>query len=209
MVLRCAVPTPSPPPPPSTCFKSPSSHRDGVPRARHTRNCRRFWRLKASILVTVITFGPSCFHHISRVPTVTGTRAVLLATLRTVVTLGPLCFFVALQKYQQSQGWGLALVLYNVQWYHEPSVTLLATFCAPLYPLHKPNANNMTQNISHRGRGGKVLNTLQTIQTSPNLTLSHKTQTTGHRPQATGHRPQATGHRPQDHRWRGGVMLES
>ena len=59
-------------------------------------------------LVTVLTFGPSCFHRISRVPTVTGIGAVFTAILITVVTLGPLSFCRA-----SVTGIGVALVLYK------------------------------------------------------------------------------------------------
>ena len=78
-----ALCVPSPPPPqwypsptpPMICFKSANSHRDQPRQGRHPRNCRRFWSRKASILVTVVTFGPSCCRRAS-----------------------------TLQKYQQSQG---------------------------------------------------------------------------------------------------------
>ena len=77
MVLRSAFPAMvSPPtPPPMVCFKNANSHRDGAPRGRHPRNCRRFWRLNASILVSVVTFGPSCLHRVSKGPAVTGIGA--------------------------------------------------------------------------------------------------------------------------------------
>ena len=58
------VPSPPPPPmvspptPPMICFKSANSHRDQPRQGRHPRNWRRFWSRKASILVTVVTFGP-------------------------------------------------------------------------------------------------------------------------------------------------------
>ena len=63
MVLRSAFPAPPPmvshpTPPPMVCFKSANSHRDGAPRGRHPRNCRRFWRLNASILVKCRHFWP-------------------------------------------------------------------------------------------------------------------------------------------------------
>ena len=85
-----------PPTPPMICFKSANSHRDQPRQGRHPRNCRRFWSLKASILVTVVTFGPSCCRRASKVPTVTGIGMVLIAILRTVLTFDPSC-----QMYQQ------------------------------------------------------------------------------------------------------------
>ena len=97
-VLRSQAPPPPPPPgipptpPPMVCFKSANSHRDGAPRGRHPRNCRRFWRLNASILVSVVTFGPSCLHRVSKVPAVTGIGAVLIAIFITVANFGPSCF---------------------------------------------------------------------------------------------------------------------
>ena len=117
MVLRSAFPTlPSPPngipPPPRTCFKSANSHGDGAPQGRHPRDCRCFWHLKVSILATVVTFGPSCFHRLSKVPTVTGIGSVLIAILKTVVTLGPFIFCHA-SKIPTVTGIGVALVLYK------------------------------------------------------------------------------------------------
>ena len=98
MVPRSAFPAPPPPPngippppPPMICFKSANSHRDQPRQGRHPRNCRRFWSRKASILVTVVTFGPSCCRRASKVPTVTGIGVVLIAILRTVVTFDPSC----------------------------------------------------------------------------------------------------------------------
>ena len=98
MVLRSAFPAPPPPPmvsppltPPMICFKSANSHRDQPRQGRHPRNCRRFWSRKASILVTVVTFGPSCCRRASKVPTVTGIGMVLIAILRTVLTFDPSC----------------------------------------------------------------------------------------------------------------------
>ena len=93
------VPSPPPPPPmvsppptpPMICFKSANSHRDQPRQGRHPRNCRRFWSRKASILVTVVTFGPSCCRRASKVPTVTGISVVLIAILRTVLTFDPSC----------------------------------------------------------------------------------------------------------------------
>ena len=83
----------SPPtPPPMVCFKSANSHRDGAPRGRHPRNCRRFWRLNASILVSVVIFGPSGIHRVSKVPAVTGIGAVLIAIFISVANFGPSCF---------------------------------------------------------------------------------------------------------------------
>ena len=93
------VPSPPPPPPkgippptpPMICFKSANSHRDQPRQGRHPRNCRRFWSRKASILVTVVTFGQSCCRRASKVPTVTGIGVVLIAILRTVLTFDPSC----------------------------------------------------------------------------------------------------------------------
>ena len=75
MVARCAFPAPSlpngiHPTRAMICFKSANRHRDGALRARDPRNCRCIWRLKASILVTAVTFGPSWFHSASKVPTI-------------------------------------------------------------------------------------------------------------------------------------------
>ena len=94
--LRSQPPPPPPmvsppPPPPMICFKSANSHRDQPRQGRHPRNCRRFWSRKASILVTVVTFGPSCCRRASKVPTVTGIGVVLIAILRTVLTFDPSC----------------------------------------------------------------------------------------------------------------------
>ena len=103
-VPALCVPSPpppvSPPTPPMICFKSANSHRDQPRQGRHPRNCRRFWSRKASILVTVVTFGPSCCRCASKVPTVTGIGVVLIAILRTVSLLTPHAV-VALQMYQQ------------------------------------------------------------------------------------------------------------
>ena len=93
------VPSPPPPPngippptpPPMICFKSANSHRDQPRQGRHPRNCRRFWSRKASILVTVVTLGPSCCRRASKVPTVTGIGVVLIPILRTVLTFDPSC----------------------------------------------------------------------------------------------------------------------
>ena len=101
-IWSCALrsqPPPPPPPngippphPPMKCyFKSADSHRDQPRQGRHPRNCRRFWSRKASILVTVVTFGPSCCRRASKVPTVTGIGVVLIAILRTVLTFDPSC----------------------------------------------------------------------------------------------------------------------
>ena len=93
MVLRAAFPAPPPPhPAPNGMLQKCNSHRDGAPRGRHPRNCRRFWRLNASILVSVVTFGPSCLHRVSKVPAVTGIGAVLIAIFITVANFGPSCF---------------------------------------------------------------------------------------------------------------------
>ena len=92
--LRSQPPPPPwypPPTPPMICFKSANSHRDQPRQGRHPRNCRRFWSRKASILVTVVTFGPSCCRRASKVPTVTGIGVVLIAILRTVLTFDPSC----------------------------------------------------------------------------------------------------------------------
>ena len=108
-IWSCALrsqppPMMSPPTPPMLCFKSANSHRcfksanshrDEPLRGRHPRSCRRLWCLKASILVTVVTFGPSCCRRASEVPTVTGIGVVLIAILRTVVTLAPYCMFLS------------------------------------------------------------------------------------------------------------------
>ena len=96
-IWSCALRPPPPmvsppPPPPMICFKSANSHRDQPRHGRHPRNCRRFWSRKASILVTVVTFGPSCCRRASKVPkvpTVTGIGVVLIAILRTVLTFDP------------------------------------------------------------------------------------------------------------------------
>ena len=86
-----------PSPPPMVCPPHPphdvlaNSHRDQPCQGRHPRNCRRFWSRKASILVTVVTFGPSCCRRASNVPTVTGIGVVLIAILRTVLTFDPSC----------------------------------------------------------------------------------------------------------------------
>ena len=77
--------------PPMICFKSANSHRDQPRQGRHPRNCHRFWSCKASILVTVVTFGPSCCRRASKVPTVTRIGVVLIAILRTVLTFDPSC----------------------------------------------------------------------------------------------------------------------
>ena len=97
-IWPCALRPPPPPqwypppiPPPMICFKSANSHRDQPRQGRHPRNCRRFWSRKASILVTVVTFGPSCCRRASKVPTVTGIGVVLIAILRTVLTFDPSC----------------------------------------------------------------------------------------------------------------------
>ena len=76
-----SLPYPHPP-----CFKSDNSHRDGAPWGRHPRNCPRFRRLKAAILVTVVSFYASHVRYVSKVPTVTGIRVVLIAVLTTVIT---------------------------------------------------------------------------------------------------------------------------
>ena len=95
--LRSQPPPPPPPmvsplpPPPLICLKSANSHRDQPRQGRHPRNCRRFWSRKASILVTVVTFGPSCCRRASKVPTVIGIGVVLIAILRTVLTFDPSC----------------------------------------------------------------------------------------------------------------------
>ena len=107
-----------PPPnriPPMICFKRTNSHRDELLRGRHPRNCRRCWCLKASILVTVVTVGPSCCRQrFLTVPTVTGIGVVLITILRTVVTFGPLCFFLSrFGCHQQSSGIRVVLILYK------------------------------------------------------------------------------------------------
>ena len=92
--LRSQPPPPQwypPPTPPMICCKSANSHRDQPRQGRHPRNCRRFWSRKASILVTVVTVGPSCRPRASKVPTVTGIGVVLIAILRTVLTFDPSC----------------------------------------------------------------------------------------------------------------------
>ena len=98
MVLRSAFPAPPPPPqwypppnPPHDMLQKCQQSQGSASQGRHPRNCRRFWSRKASILVTVVTFGPSCCRRASKVPTVTGIGVVLIAILRTVLTFDPSC----------------------------------------------------------------------------------------------------------------------
>ena len=95
MVLRSAFPAPPqwypPPHPPMICFKSANIHRDQPVRVAILVTVVVFWSRKASILVTVVTFGPSCCRRASKVPTVTGIGVVLIAILRTVLTFDPSC----------------------------------------------------------------------------------------------------------------------
>ena len=68
--LRSLTATPYNPQPKP--LKSANSHRDGALESHDPCNCRRFRRLKAAILVIVVTFGSLCFRRASKVPTVTG-----------------------------------------------------------------------------------------------------------------------------------------
>ena len=104
MVLRSAFPAPPPngippPAPPMICFKSANSHRDQPSQGRHPRNCRRFWSRKASILVTVVSFDPSCValqkYQQSQGSAWSSSRSSELSSLLTPHAV------VALQMYQQ------------------------------------------------------------------------------------------------------------
>ena len=92
-----------PPPPPEYTLQKVATVA-GIGLGCHPRNCRCFLRPKASTLVTVITFGPSCFQRVSKVPTVTGVVAV--------VTFCPVCSCRA-SGVSRVTGIGVALILYK------------------------------------------------------------------------------------------------
>ena len=85
---RFSVRQPRPPngiPPHPPCFKSANSHGDRAPWGGHPRDCRRFGCLKAAIFVTGVSFDSSHIRYVSKVPTVTGIRVVLIAVLTIVI----------------------------------------------------------------------------------------------------------------------------
>ena len=72
---------------PFQCRKSVHSHRDGVCRGYHIRNCHIVVVLDASKLPSCLLsslLAPRTFVRVSKVPTVTEIRVVLLAALATV-----------------------------------------------------------------------------------------------------------------------------